>query len=57
MAAATTELWPSISNAMASPWRVFGQGKQSAPPIKSRDIQKRPFSQGAPAAAAVTPVC
>jgi hypothetical protein len=56
MAAATTELWPSISNAMASPWRVFGPGKQSAPPSMSRGVQQRPFTQSAPTNAAVSPV-
>ncbi|KAE8452530.1 hypothetical protein EG329_000433 [Mollisiaceae sp. DMI_Dod_QoI] len=55
IAAATTELWPSMSNAMASPWRVFGQRKQSAPQSKSRSVQQRPLSQSAPALTSATP--
>lgn len=48
MAAATSELWPSISNAMATPWRVVGS---SAPQSKSRSVQQRPLTHNAPATA------
>ncbi|KAK0107982.1 hypothetical protein ONS96_003762 [Cadophora gregata f. sp. sojae] len=39
LAAATTEMWPAMSNAMGAPWRVFGQQKQSTP-ISRRSEQR-----------------
>jgi hypothetical protein len=37
IAAASTELWPSVSNAMSVPWKVFG---------KRTHITPQPSSQG-----------
>jgi len=53
LAAATTEMWPAMSNAMGAPWRVFGQQKQSTsisrrserrePEIKVADVSAAPL--------------
>lgn len=54
-AAATTEMWPSISNAMSAPLRVFGQKTQrsqiSAPQLKqqSKQVQERAATHNVPA--------
>ncbi|KAH9217098.1 hypothetical protein DL95DRAFT_386923, partial [Leptodontidium sp. 2 PMI_412] len=40
LAAATTEMWPAMSNAIGAPWRVFGQ--QQTTSISRRSKRKVP---------------